>query len=117
MVEVRGGFGYAARDMEFDAARSRSSLVPRNVVVGGRRTSIRLEKAMWDALGEILEREAISASDFATLVERGRKASTLTAAIRVHIMEYFRAAATESGHRHAGHGSLRRRYRTQASVS
>lgn len=72
---------------------------------------------MWDAFNEILTREGISAAELVTAVERARKASTLTAAIRVHIMLYFRAAATESGHRRAGHGQIRRRYRTPASAS
>jgi predicted DNA-binding ribbon-helix-helix protein len=105
-----------SRDMAHPHQKNASSLVPRNVVVEGRRTSIRLEQAMWDAFNEILEREAVSASDLVTAVERTRDASTLTAAIRVYIMEYFRLAATEAGHRHAGHG-LRRRYRIQASGS
>jgi predicted DNA-binding ribbon-helix-helix protein len=102
--------------MHHQNAPCRSSLVPRNVVVDGHRTSIRLEEAMWDAFNEILEREGISASDLVSAVEHGRKASTLTAAIRVYIMHYFRMAATEAGHRHAGHG-IRRRYRTQANGS
>jgi predicted DNA-binding ribbon-helix-helix protein len=100
-----------------DSPRSRSSLVPRNVVVAGRRTSIRLERAMWDAFHEILAREGISAAQLVTYVARGRRASTLTAAIRVYIMHYFRVAATETGHREAGHGRIRSRYRTRASAS
>lgn len=95
----------------------RSSLVPRNVVVDGRRTSIRLERAMWEAFNEILDREGISAAELVTEVARTREASTLTAAVRVYIMLYFRAAATESGHRRAGHGSFSRRYKIQASAS
>jgi predicted DNA-binding ribbon-helix-helix protein len=105
------------RGMRLDTACSHSSLVPRNIIVDGRRTSIRLEQAMWDALNEIVEREGITASEFATAVDRARRTSTLTAAIRVHIMEYFREATTESGHRQAGHGAFRRRYRTQANAS
>jgi predicted DNA-binding ribbon-helix-helix protein len=110
------------RSMPRDIPPCRSSLVPRNVVVEGRRTSIRLENAMWDAFNEILLREGISASDLVTAVARTRAASSLTAAIRVHIMHYFRTAATEAGHRQAGHGALPRpgpavmpRYRTPAT--
>ena len=103
--------------MPDDSSRQRSSLIPRNVIVDGRRTSIRLERAMWDAFNEILLREGLSAADLVTEVQRARKASTLTAAIRVYIMHYFRMAATESGHRHAGHGRVRTRYRTRASAS
>ena len=97
--------------------RQHSSLVPRNVVVDGRRTSIRLERAMWDAFNEILARENISAAELVTAVQRSRRASTLTAAIRVYVMHYFRTAATESGHRSAGHGRIRRPYRIPASAS
>jgi len=35
----------------------RSTLVSRNVVISGRRTSVRLEPEMWDALREICQRE------------------------------------------------------------
>jgi hypothetical protein len=52
-----------------------------------------------------------------TAVEHARKASTLTAAIRVQIMHYFRVAATETGHRRAGHGQVRRRYRIPANAA
>jgi predicted DNA-binding ribbon-helix-helix protein len=38
-----------------------------------------------------------------TEIERGRAQSSLTAAIRVFLLDYFRAAATEEGHRRAGH--------------
>lgn len=102
--------------MAFDKPR-RSSLVPRNVVVDGRRTSIRLERAMWEAFNEILAREGISAAELVTEVDRTREASTLTAAVRVYIMLYFRAAATECGHRRAGHGSFSRRYKIPANAS
>ena len=85
--------------------RARSStLVNRNVTIGGRRTSLRLEPPMWEALQEIALREGISAHELCSEVEADRQESTLTAAIRVHILNYFRAAATEQGHSVAGHG-------------
>ena len=37
-----------------------STLVNRNVTIGRRRTSLRLEPAMWDALEEICRREEMS---------------------------------------------------------
>ena len=85
--------------------RARSStLVNRNVTIGGRRTSLRLEPPMWEALQEIALREGISAHELCSEVEADRQESTLTAAIRVHILNYFRAAATELGNSLAGHG-------------
>jgi len=80
-----------------------STLRSGNVTVGGRRTSIRLEPAMWQALREISVREAKTMHALVTEIERGRAQSSLNAAIRVFLLDYFRAAATEEGHRRAGH--------------
>jgi predicted DNA-binding ribbon-helix-helix protein len=85
--------------------RGRSStLVNRNVTIRGRRTSLRLEPAMWDALQEIAQREGTSVHELCTKVDLERRESTLTAAIRVFILGYYRAAATAHGHILAGHG-------------
>ena len=81
-----------------------SSLVSRNITVAGRRTSMRLEPEMWGALSEICWREGVSTHDVCSLVDSRRRASSLTAALRVFIMDYFRAASTEDGHVRAGHG-------------
>lgn len=79
-------------------------LVSRNVTVSGRRTSIRLEPEMWDGLTEICRREDITPHQLATLVDRCRNRSSLTAKLRVFILAYFRIASTEQGHAQAGHG-------------
>lgn len=80
-----------------------STLLSGNVTVAGRRTSIRLEPAMWDALKEISAREAKTVHDVVTEIAHHRNQSSLTAAIRVFLLRYFKAAATEEGHRRAGH--------------
>ncbi|MGH6914803.1 MAG: ribbon-helix-helix domain-containing protein [Kiloniellales bacterium] len=74
--------------------------------VADRRTSLRLEPAMWEALGEICQREGLTLHQLCTQVDRRRQSSSLTAAIRVFIVSYFRAAATEEGHAGTGHGTL-----------
>ena len=81
-----------------------SSLVNRNIVVDGRRTSVRLEPQMWDALTEIVRREGLTVHDVCTVASRFRRHSTLTAGLRVFILRYFREAATAEGHTNAGHG-------------
>ncbi len=86
--------------------RGPSTLVNRNVFIGERRTSLRLEPAMWDALAEICRREEITVHELCALIDERRRASSLTAAIRVFIVTYFRAAATEDGHASTGHGAL-----------
>ncbi len=88
------------------AAPGASTLINRNVTVGGRRTSLRLEPAMWDALEEICRREEMSQHQLCAKIDERRRASSLTAAIRVFIVNYFRAAATEEGHANMGHGRL-----------
>lgn len=80
-----------------------STLRSGNVTVAGRRTSIRLEPAMWQALREISVREGKTMHALVTEIEQSRAQSSLTAAIRVFLLDYFRAAATEEGHRRAGH--------------
>ena len=60
---------------------------------------------MWAALQEIARRENSSLNAICTMVD-DRKGidGSLTAAIRVFVMAYFREAATDDGHRRAGHG-------------
>jgi predicted DNA-binding ribbon-helix-helix protein len=74
-----------------------SSLVIRNVVVGGHRTSVRLEPVMWDALQDIAHRLRVTTHDLVTEIDRERTASSLTAAIRVYIVDFYRAAALPAG--------------------
>lgn len=89
-----------------------SNLVSRNIIVDGRRTSIRLEPAMWLALNRIAERENMTIHQIGTRIDRLRDASCgLTAAIRVFLLAYFQEAATEEGHARAGHGHAQRRLR------
>lgn len=88
-------------------ADPRSTLVNRNVTVGNHRTSIRLEPAMWEALHQICRREGKTLHELVTEIERERAQSSLTAAIRVYVMTYYKDAATDEGHRRAGHGMPR----------
>ena len=84
-----------------------STLISRNITVLGRRTSVRLEPEMWNSLREIARREKCKIHDICSLIHMRKNPDTsLTAAIRVFLMLYFRAAATEDGHKRAGHGSF-----------
>jgi predicted DNA-binding ribbon-helix-helix protein len=85
----------------------KSTLVSRNITISGRRTSVRLEPEMWASLSEIAKREKCTTHDVCSVVALRKKQNTsLTAAIRVFIMLYFRAASTEGGHERAGHGNF-----------
>lgn len=100
-------------------------LESRNVVMENhKRTSIRLEPSMWDALEAIAQREGMTVNTLcsrirARLDEQRRRQggepesdaqaekrlkSTFTSAVRVLIASYFVQAATEAGHNSARHG-------------
>jgi len=82
-----------------------STLVSRNVTVGGHRTSCRLEPYMWEALYDVCSRERITIHALCTMIDERKDPNTsLTAAIRVFALAYFRAAATEDGHSRVQHG-------------
>jgi len=83
-----------------------NSLVGRNVTIGGRRTSLRMEQEIWDALAEICKRESKTIHQICTMIEERRSVSNRTSAVRAFIIAYFRVAATETGHISAGHGSV-----------
>lgn len=85
-----------------DKGRSgHSTLVNRNVTVNGHRTSMRLEPSMWDALDEICRREGATIHKLCSMVDSIRAQSSLTAAMRVFILTYFRAAENSASHQAA----------------
>jgi predicted DNA-binding ribbon-helix-helix protein len=97
----------SGKNADLDTEGPKSSLVSRNITIMKRRTSVRLEPEMWSALREISRREKCTIHDLCTLISvRKSPATSLTAAIRVFLMLYFRAAANEEGHVRAGHGNF-----------
>jgi predicted DNA-binding ribbon-helix-helix protein len=84
---------------------SPSTLAIRNIVVAGHRTSVRLEPLMWEALHDIARGRAMSLNDLVTEIDRLREASSLTAAIRVYIVDFYRTAAAAGGERRPALGA------------
>ena len=72
---------------------SLSTLAIRNVVVAGHRSSVRLEPLMWDSLRDIARRRGVGLNELVTQIDERREASSLTAAIRVYIVDFYRSAA------------------------
>ena len=73
---------------------TKGSLRGRNIKIHNRRTSIRLEPEMWEALYEIADIESCSIHDLCTAVHDCKKDNTrFTAAVRVFLMAYYRSAA------------------------
>lgn len=96
----------------------KSALVSRNITISKKRTSIRLEAQMWCALKDIASREQCTIHDICTIIaSRKARNITLTAAIRIFLMLYYKAAATEDGHAKAGHGAFHKMISRAASMS
>jgi len=81
-----------------------SRLINRNITAGAGRTSMRLEPEVWDALREICLREGLELRELIRRLEDTSYDGGRTSAVRVHVLEYFRRAATEEGHQRSGHG-------------
>jgi predicted DNA-binding ribbon-helix-helix protein len=69
---------------------------------------MRMEPELWDALLEICQRERQDMSQLVRAIEEIGHSGGRTSAVRVFVLEYFRAAANEPGHEAVGHGSLER---------
>lgn len=108
MLENLNHEASSAEDGRPESSKPNNHGLPsRNVVIDGKRTSIRLDSDSLDSLLEIATRERISISELCTQVFRRNqgKPFTFTAALRIFMLSYYRAAATEDGHKLAGHGS------------
>ncbi|WP_035705264.1 ribbon-helix-helix domain-containing protein [Niveispirillum irakense] len=80
-----------------DTAPESMRAVCRNVVVGGRRTSVRMEPLLWESLADICRREGHNINDIVTMIDGRRGDSALTAALRIFILSYFRTASEPAG--------------------
>ena len=70
---------------------------------------MRLEPELWEALAEISARERQDINHLVRRIEGVGHEGGRTSAVRVFVLQYFRAAASESGHLATGHGSLEQR--------
>jgi predicted DNA-binding ribbon-helix-helix protein len=92
----------------------------RLLAVGEIYIKLRLENSYWDALKDICFREKITIEEvieqiiyslklqkvFLSSTGRPTNASVIANSLRIFIIGYFRQAATETGHRQAGHGNV-----------
>ena len=80
----------------------KANLISRNVVINGRRTSLRLEQALWDAVGDICDKEGLTLYELITLIDHRRDKISRTSAVRTVIVTYLHALATEKGYLQKG---------------
>jgi len=68
----------------------------RTVTLSGRRTSLRLEHAVWDALDDILRRERQTLNQLLTSIDATKEDASLAACVRVFVVLYFRNLTKEA---------------------
>lgn len=79
---------------DYCAADDRSSL--RNIRLGAKRTSVRLENEMWAALDEIGEYTGLHLNDICTKIyEQRGQSRNFTSDLRVFIVRYYRRRFNE----------------------
>jgi predicted DNA-binding ribbon-helix-helix protein len=79
----------------------KSPVVKRSIVIAGHKTSVSLEDAFWKSLKEIAGSREITLSDLVASIDTRRHDGNLSSAIRLFVLDYYRAqipghqAATE----------------------
>jgi predicted DNA-binding ribbon-helix-helix protein len=72
-----------------------STVKKRSIVIGGRRTSVSLEDDFWMSLRQIARGRQVTTSDLIAPLDAARE-SNLSSAIRVFILDHYRAMASQS---------------------
>ena len=65
-------------------------LTCKNVIVNGRRTSMRLHEDTWKALADICVREGIRLSHLCTRIDKKRGNISLSSATRIFVLAYYK---------------------------
>jgi predicted DNA-binding ribbon-helix-helix protein len=69
----------------------KSTVVKRSVVINGHKTSISLEDAFWSSLKEIAHAQGATLGQTVAEIDRARQQANLSSAIRLFVLEHFRA--------------------------
>ena len=73
----------------------KSPVVKRSIVIAGHKTSVSLEDAFWKALKEIAGGREITLSDLVASIDTDRRQGNLSSAIRLFVLDHYRAQLGE----------------------
>jgi predicted DNA-binding ribbon-helix-helix protein len=73
----------------------KSPVVKRSIVIAGHKTSVSLEDAFWTCLKEIAGTRELTLSDLVASIDTDRHAGNLSSAIRLFVLDHYRAQAGE----------------------
>ncbi|MCA8929449.1 MAG: ribbon-helix-helix domain-containing protein [Alphaproteobacteria bacterium] len=72
-------------------------LAMRSVTINGRRTTMRLEPSMWNALRRIAEEHRLTVNQLCSKIDNSRGEMSMTAAVRSYIVSYLQQMPTTGG--------------------
>lgn len=82
--------GYTQATETLGLRYSSGELIAKNIHIGKKRTSIRLEREMWDALDLIIKKEKVPPANLFEHIDQAKKKNAaFTAALRSWILSYF----------------------------
>jgi len=75
----------------------KSPVVKRSIVIAGHKTSVSLEDAFWSGLKDIAASRNMTLSELVASIDADRRQGNLSSAIRLFVLEHFRAQAGGAG--------------------
>jgi predicted DNA-binding ribbon-helix-helix protein len=79
--------------------KGKSLVAKQSVVIGGRKTSITLERPFWTVLKEIAAQEEVSISTLVARIDADRQHANLSSVIRLFVLDHYRRQAEEKAKR------------------
>ena len=71
----------------------KSPVVKRSIVIAGHKTSVSLEDGFWTALKDIATSRNMTLSELVASIDSDRRQGNLSSAIRLFVLDYYRALA------------------------
>ena len=75
----------------------KSPVVKRSIVITGHKTSVSLEDAFWGGLKDIAASRNMTLSELVASIDVDRRQGNLSSAIRLFVLEHFRALSRGGG--------------------
>ncbi len=75
----------------------KSPVVKRSIVITGHKTSVSLEDAFWGGLKDIATARNLTLSELVASIDADRRQGNLSSAIRLFVLEHYRALAGGAG--------------------
>jgi predicted DNA-binding ribbon-helix-helix protein len=74
----------------------KSAVVKRSIVLGGHKTSVSLEEGFWSSMKEISHERCVTVSELVGAIDRNRLQGNLSSAIRLFVLDHFKACAARA---------------------